>query len=198
MKELRTDRRAFLRNTAKGAIILGAGMSTLGPLSQAFAADQGEVSKPGDKKKVNNEKDFRLGVIGPAMLSLATSEIAVDKATDANTKEFAGFELGEAQAVTKVLKELKTPVPEMDEKAKATLNKIKTAEKGEAFDKAYIMAQLENHEFLRDHAADYLKNASSGSSDMAEQQGQHLATLALATFKEHVMITTRISKELKA
>ena len=33
---------------------------------------------------------------------------------------------------------------------------------------------------------------------MAEKQGQHLATLALATFKEHVAITKRISGELQA
>jgi hypothetical protein len=33
---------------------------------------------------------------------------------------------------------------------------------------------------------------------MAEGQGRHLATLALATFKEHVAITKRITKELKA
>lgn len=198
MKEIKTDRRVFLKNSVKGTVALGIGLSSIGALSQAFAADKIEVSTATDKKTVHNEKEFRLGVIGPAMLSLVTSEMAVDKATNANTKEFAGFELTEAQAVTKVLKELGTPVPEMDTKAKATLDKIKAAEQGEAFDKAYIMAQLENHEFLRDHAADYLKNASSSTNNMAEQQGQHLATLALATFKEHVLITTRISKELKA
>ncbi len=131
------------------------------------------------------------------MLSLVTSEIAVNKATDANRKEFAGFELTEAKAVTKVLKDLGTPEPAMDAKAKATLDKIKTADQGAAFDKAYIMTQRENHEFLRDHAADYLKNSSSSTSDMAEKQGRHLATLALATFTEHVLITKRISGELK-
>ncbi|QEM17636.1 DUF4142 domain-containing protein [Mucilaginibacter rubeus] len=97
-----------------------------------------------------NEKEFRMGVIGPAELSLATSQIAVSKATNKNVKEFAGFELGEAIAVIGVLKDLGTSVPPMDAKAKATLEKIKSTPAGLEFDKVYIKVQLENHEFLRD------------------------------------------------
>ena len=153
---------------------------------------------PGNKKPVTNEGLFRMGVIGPAELSLVASQLAVEKATDKDTKEFAGFELTEAIAVTTVLKQLGTPVPTPDAKAKATLEKLRSTAKGTAFDKAYIAAQLENHEFLRDHAADYLERAQGTKEDKAEQQTQHLATLALATFKEHVAITKRISEESKA
>lgn len=153
---------------------------------------------PGDKKPVTNEELFRKGVIGPAELSLASSKLAVDKASQKDAKEFAGFELTEAIAVTSVLKALKTPVPEPTEKAQATLEKLKSADKGHDFDLAYMTAQLENHEFLRDHAENYLKNSPMGKGSMEEQQGQHLATLALATFKEHVLLCTRISGELKA
>ena len=141
-----------------------------------------------------DEKEFREKVIGPANLSLLTSQIAVDKASNKNAKEFAGFELGEAVAVTTVLKDLGTPVPPMDTKASETLDKIKSAEEGEEFDKAYINAQLENHEFLRDLATDYLSNTNG--ADAAENQGKHLATLTLAVFKEHVEITSRIKKEM--
>lgn len=161
------------------------------PVSQA-----GDASKPLAKPK--NEMEFRMGVIGPAELSLVTSEIAVERATQANAKEFAEFELEEAKAVTAVLKELGTPIPEMDAKAKATLEKIKSAAKGAAFDQAYIAAQLENHEHLRDWAMAYLSGSVPDKTKMAEDQGRHLAMLALATFKEHVAITKRISKELKA
>jgi len=143
-----------------------------------------------------NEKEFRMGVIGPAELSLATSQIAVTKATNKNAKEFAGFELGEAIAVTGVLKDLGTPVPPMDAKSKATLEKIKSTPAGKEFDKIYIKAQLENHEFLRDLAQNYINKGKL--SGMAENQGRHLATLSLAVFKEHVAITSRILKELNA
>ena len=140
------------------------------------------------------EKEFRQGVIGPAELSLVTSQIAVNKATNKYAKEFAGFELEEAKAVTSVLKDLGTPVPAMNAKAQATLTKIKTAT-GAAFDKAYIQAQLDNHEFLRDLAQNYLKN-SVGKTSPAESQTRHLATLALAVFKEHVALTKQILGQL--
>ena len=194
-----TDRRNFLKNSVKGTLAVGLGLATLGHLATASAAEKdAAVSMPGDKKPVTSEELFRRGVIGPAELSLVTSQLAVDKATNKNAKEFAGFELTEAIAVTSVLKELGTPVPAPDAKAQATLEKLKSAATGAAFDQAYITAQLENHEFLRDHAADYLQRSAGSKNSPAEQQGQHLATLALATFKEHVAITKRISGELKA
>ena len=194
-----TNRREFLKTSVKGAAVLGVGLSSLSLLTTAqAAADKADVSMPGDKKPVTNEELLRLAIIGPAELSLVTSQLAVEKATNKNTKEFAGFELTEAIAVTTVLKELGTPVPTPDAKAKATLEKLKSAEKGAAFDEAYITAQLENHEFLRDTAADYLERTQGSKENKAEQQTQHLATLALATFKEHVAITKRISGELKA
>ena len=193
-----TDRREFLKDSLKGTVALGIGLSSLSLLTSAQAADQNEVSKPNDKEPVTSEALFRLAIIGPAELSLVTSQLAVEKATNKNTKEFAGFELTEAVAVTSVLKELGTPVPAPDAKAKATLEKLKSADKGAAFDEAYITAQLENHEFLRDTATDYLTRTEGSKDSKAEQQTQHLATLALATFKEHVAITKRISSELKA
>ena len=194
-----TDRREFLKTSVKGAAILGVGLSSLSFLSKAqAAANKEDVSMPGDKKPVTNEELFRMGVIGPAELSLITSNLALEKATDKDVKEFAGFEQTEAIAVTSVLKQLGTAVPAPDAMAKATLEKLQSASKGAEFDKAYIMAQYENHVFLRDHAEDYLKHAEGSKDSAAELQGQHLATLALATFKEHVAITKRISSELKS
>ncbi len=151
-----------------------------------------------DVSGVRTAKEFAAGVIGPAELSLATSKIAVERATNPMAKEFAGFELTEAIAVTTVLKELGTPVPAPDAMAQATLARIKNAHEGAAFDRDYITAQLENHKFLRALATAYLKNAPKDTSDMAELQGQHLATLALSNFKEHVLLTERISGELRA
>lgn len=146
-------------------------------------------------KQLSTEEQFRLAVIPHAELSLATSRIATERATNANAKEFAGFELGEAVAVVSVLKDLKTPVPSVDAKAQAVLDKHETTQ-GAAFDQAYIEFQLKNHEELRDIAESFLSNSDPETSDKAEQQGRHLATLALATFKEHVAMCKRISGEL--
>ena len=137
-----------------------------------------------------------MGVIGPAMLSLVTSQLAVDKAKDPQAKEFANFELREAIAVTTVLRELRTPTPAPDANARATRAKIEAARAGDEFDREYMTAQLANHEFLRDLAASYLTN-SAGASSMPEMHGRHLATLAQSTFKEHVVLAKRISQALR-
>lgn len=190
-----SQRRDFVKKSLTGTLALTAGLSGMATIFSSFSTDNdnGPLLLT-EAPTAANEKEFRMKVLGPAELSLATSQIAVSKATQKNAKEFAGFELTEAIAVTGVLKDLGTPIPAMDAKAKATLAKIKTTPAGSAFDKAYIAAQLENHEFLRDLAQDYLGKGKMAGA--AESQTRHLATLALAVFKEHVAITKRILGEL--
>ena len=191
-------RRTFLTKMATA----GLGLAALGLAASAEAATKPEQpiadtghDYPMPAPHATTEKQFRMGVIGPATLSHVTSEIAVDRATNPAAKEFANFELREAIAVLAVLKSLGTPTPPMDAKSKATLAKIKSSH-GAAFDKAYIMAQLANHEFLRDLSETYLNN-SAGHTSMAEMHGRHLATLTLATFKEHVVHCKKISADLQ-
>uniref|UniRef100_UPI0035C9EB95 DUF4142 domain-containing protein n=1 Tax=uncultured Sphingomonas sp. TaxID=158754 RepID=UPI0035C9EB95 len=191
-------------NTDRRTILTGAAAALVAVPAMAMAQRHGRMmNDPAampmpDVSGTRTNQQFSMGVIGPAMLSLATSQIAVDRARKTDAREFAGFELTEAIAVTTVLKQLGTPVPPMDAKAQATLDKIRSAAPGAAFDRAYIDAQYENHVFLRDLATAYLGNSPPNPSDMAEMQGRHLATLALATFKEHTMITQRIARELRA
>ena len=184
--------------TDRRSILAGAAVLAAAPVAAAVAQTQPQASRDPatmpmpDVSGVRTAKQFAMDVIGPAELSLATSQIAVERATNAMAKEFAGFELAEAIAVTTVLKDLGTTVPSMDAKAGATLERIKAARDGAAFDRAYITAQVENHEFLRDLATAYLRNSAGSTGDMAEKHGRHLATLALATFTEHVALTRRI------
>jgi hypothetical protein len=56
---------------------------------------------------------------------------------------------------------------------------------------------LTNHEFLRDLAESYLENAG-GETSPVEKETQHLATLALFAFKEHVALTKRIYGEVNS
>ncbi len=192
---MNTDRRMILTGAAAALIV--APVMAMGQGNKGMGADPAAMPTP-DVSGTRTSQQFAMGVIGPAQLSLVTSQIAVDRARKADAREFAGFELTEAIAVTTVLKEMGTPVPPMDAKAQATLDKIRAAAAGAAFDRAYIDAQYENHVFLRDLATAYLANPPSNPNDMAEMCGRHLATLALATFKEHTMITQRIAGELRA
>ncbi len=192
-----TNRRHFLKvATAAGLGIAGATLST----ANSFAQDSPTIGTDPGAQMMNpsNAKEFSMAVIGRAELSLATSKIAVERASKADAKEFAGFELTEAIAVTTVLKDLGTPVPTMTAKAKATLDMITNAPTGPEFDKAYISAQLDNHKELRDLTEAYLGHPAPPKSNMAESQGRHLGTLSLAVFKEHVAITQRILGELQA
>ena len=127
LDHLSANRRSFLKGaTATGLGLAGLSLSaagiTLAQDSPTTGTDPGaQMMNP------SNAKEFAMAVIGRAELSLVTSKIAVERASKADAKEFAGFELTEAIAVTTVLKELGTPVPTMTAKAKATLEKIKNA-----------------------------------------------------------------------
>ena len=190
--------------TDRRTILTGAAVALVAAPTVAMAQRRGRMDRDPaampmpDVSGTRTHQQFEMGVFGPAQLSLVTSQIAVDRARKADAREFAGFELTEAGAVTTVLKQLGNTAPPMDAKAQATLEKIRSAAAGQEFDRAYIDAQYENHVFLRDLATAYLANSSSDTSDMGEVHGRHLATLALATFKEHTMITRRISSELRA
>lgn len=185
--------------TDRRSVLAGLALVAATPAAMAQAQRQGEMAAAPmmNLAEVKTSAQYYMGVIPRAELSLATSQMGVDKATAKNAHEFAGFELGEAITVNMVLKDLGTTAPAMDAPAMATVEKIKTAAKGAAFDRAYIAFQLENHESLRDLADAYLHN-SAGASDPAEKQGRHLAALMLAVFKEHVAICKRISAELRA
>ena len=188
------DRRMILTGATVALVAAPAVVAAQG--RRRMGRDAAAMPMP-DVAGTRTHQQFEMAVIGPAQLSLITSQIAVDRARKPDAREFAGFELAEAIAVTTVLKQLGNSVPPMDAKSQATLEKIRSAPSGQAFDRAYIDAQYENHVFLRDLATAYLAN-SAGASDMGEMHGRHLATLALATFKEHSMITQRIAGELRA
>lgn len=182
-----TDRRSVLAGLALVA-------ATPAAMAQTRA---GMAAAPMNPAEVKTAAQFYTGVLGMAEFSLVTSQVAVDKATQKNAHEFAGFELGEAITVNMVLKDIGTAAPAMDPAFASTAAKLKAASKGAAFDKEYIALQLENHQNLRDLADAYLHN-TAGATDAAEKQGRHLGSLMLAVFKEHVAICKRIHAELAA
>ncbi|WP_421868118.1 hypothetical protein [Pararhizobium sp.] len=183
------------RSLLAGLAFVGAAPVILSQTRSALAATPAmPVTSFADLK---TSGQFFSTVIGRAEISLATSQIAVEKATQKNAHEFSGFELGEAITVNMVLKDIGAAGPAMDAPAEEKIEALKSAAKGNAFDKAYIALQLDNHEYLRDLSDAYLHN-SAGATDQAELQGRHLAMLMNAVFKEHVAICKRISGELGA
>lgn len=190
------------RTLLKGAAAAGMGIVALGIAGAVRAtgvnqpaADSGhDYSMP--TPSAATAEEFYAGVIGPATLSVAASRLAVDKATDLGTRQFANFELREAIAVTAVLAGLNVPAPPISAGGQGLLDKLKTTA-GTEFDKTYITAELANHEFLRDLAESYLKNAI-GPAATEEQYGRHVATIVLTAFKEHVVLSKNIVQALGA
>jgi len=138
------------------------------------------------------EREFNASLIGPVQFSLATSRIAVDKATNEKVKEFATFELAETVALTKVLTELGTVIPITDENTKVEFTEIESAEKGITFDKRYMKSQVANHKLLRDLTEEYLKEAPADNLDKEEVKQKHLAILVLTIFNQHIAIAENV------
>jgi hypothetical protein len=152
----------------------------------------------GDLSSVRTVQQYATQAIGRAELSRVTSEAAMEKASRPDVRELAGYELMEAKAIISVLRELGAPAPQMGPDAKSVLDMVAGASRGNAFDRAYITAQCENHAYLRDLTASYLENSDPRTSDARERQGRQIATLALCTFTEHAATANRISRDIRA
>ena len=190
-------REAFML-TDRRSIIAGLALVVASPVvaSAQTKADLGKATVA-SFADITSAAQFYASVLPRAELSLATSQLGIEKTVQKDAREFAGFEFGEAVTVDMVLKDLAAPVQSMDASAMTLIETMKKTPKGEAFDHAYIAFQLENHEYLRDLADAYLHNTVAASDPM-EKQGRHLASLMLAVFKEHTIICKRINAELKA
>ena len=175
------NRRTMLTAVAAAAA-LPALLSSTTSFAQTAAAAPGEAEKKhaGDTKKVGS-------------LSLATSRVAVEKASDPMVKEFAKWEVSEQETIADILKSmemdgkaegaLKPPSDSeveamLDAEGKAALEKLRAAS-GAAFDKAYVMAQLDGHKKLLSIQEDYLK---------VGQNREHLSVTKLARgqIKQHI------------
>lgn len=142
-----------------------------------------------------SEQEFRNGVMPRAQLSKLACDIALNKTTQKNVREFAGWELMEATTVINVLKDLKTSAPAMGKDAEEFIEKLKGLN-GKEFDRQFMSAELSNHEFLRDLAQQYIDGADGSSP--AEQDIWHVANLALFAFTEHIGLCKRIYGEVSA
>ena len=171
-------------------ILAGAAALAVSPTALAQQQGLNPLAEP------RNAEAWRRGIVGPAQVTLAESRIALQKATNAMVKEFAGFEAEEATAITAVLKDLGTSPTAIDAATQGTIDQLNAVPQGPGFDQAYTTAMIENHRILLAFTESYLKN-SGANGDMAERHGRHLAMLSLVTIKEHLALTQRISDSIK-
>ncbi len=138
-----------------------------------------------DIKSIRTAAQLRMALIGPATVSLKTSQMAVDKASNDKVEQFAQFETDEQTTTGAILKELATPVPAMTEKDNAVMQKLQDA-KGDDFDNAYLMAQIDGHTTLLSIVDAYLGNANKSATDPMEMNARHMAMLMRSTIRQHL------------
>jgi len=143
---------------------------------------------PGDAEKKHAADTKKVG-----SLSLATSRVAEEKASDPMVKAFAKWEVAEQETIADIFKSmestgkaegaLKPPSADeveamLDPEGKTSLEKLRGLS-GAEFDKAYVAAQLDDHKKLAAIQEDYLK---------VGQNREHLSVTKLARgqIKEHI------------
>jgi putative membrane protein len=180
------DRRSLI--VAAGAVVLSSG---------AFAQTRGPAPGTGEMGKA--EADHQQNTMRVGSLSLATSRIAVQKAQNAQAKQFAQFEVAEQETIAEVLKSMQganvttgqgaatnaEAEARLDDKGKATLKKLQDTKAGADFDKEYIKAQTEGHNDLLKIQETYI-----GSGKVREEV--NVAKLARGQIKEHLTLLTLI------
>jgi putative membrane protein len=165
-------------------------------LDSTTSSSKPAVKAVPDLTGIKTTQQFAAQVITRADLSRKASKVAVDKVKNAAAKEFAGYELLEAETVVQVLQDLGTVLPPMSEETKQTLDDISNKSAGAAFDTAYMTAEYENHAFLLSLAKAFIAN--SDPSSPAEATGRALAKVTVFAFTEHTGVSRRILKEMAA
>ena len=156
----------------------------------------------GEAETTHAKRTMMLGA-----MSLATSRIARTKAADDDVKEFSGFEIAEQETIADILKGMMEPksadavgqvkapsdaevAEHLDIKGKAMVERLREAKAGVAFDREFVMGQIDGHKQLLDAQEDYLKVGKN-------RDHLNIAKLARGQIKEHIALLTDIEKELR-
>ncbi|MBB3950886.1 DUF4142 domain-containing protein [Aureimonas jatrophae] len=185
-------RRQMLASAAAASVALMA-TSVLAQSAMPGEAAMGEAEMKHAKET---------GMVGA--LSLATSRVAEEKATDAMVKQFAGFEVAEQETIADILMSMKADPMQaegalkkpseaeveamIDPAGKESLEKLRGLS-GAEFDKMYVMAQLDGHRKLLTIQEDYLK---------AGKNREHLsvAKLARGQVREHIALLEDLQSKM--
>jgi putative membrane protein len=174
-----------------GAIAV-AGLSVLGRTS--FAA----TDAAGSAEKQHMDNTMRVG-----SLSLATSQLALEKAHNEYVKMFAEFEVAEQETIADIIKTMQgagsnattgqasppTAIihDQLDAKGKQVLDKLKSVKAGEDFEREYISAQIDGHQELLKIQETYLKSGTV-------REEISVAKLARGQIKEHLALLEEAKK----
>ena len=155
------------------------------------------------------EAKYQVDTLQAGGLSLETSRIALESASDPRIKEFANFEVAEQETIAQILKDMMTqpgggkdpaPAPRGQERsgnaaAPQVSNSLATGEAikklrgltGAAFDREYLNAQMVGHQKLLEIQEKYI-------ADSKARESRNVALLARGMIKEHLVLLQHLQK----
>lgn len=164
-------------------ILLGLAAGVAGATSPVFA----QTSPMAGMSEAEKQHDLHTAMVGMASLMMANE--ALEKAKHAKVKEFAKFEHAEQTTVAEILKSMAPDLspPKPDEKTLAVIEKLKSLKSGDAFDKTFIMGQIDGHEKLKEIQETYLKEGK-------DQSHINVTKLILGMVNEHLTLLNDLHK----
>lgn len=124
-------------------------------------------------------------------LAKQTSALALERAQNPKVKQFAGFEIAEQTALAQVLTDTENPPPvPLDADHQAVLRTLQAQPAGQAFDRAYILGQIQQHQALLLTQQGYLENTNRSTDT------QHIAVLARMSIQQHLTMLQEIQMML--
>ena len=161
--------------------------------SRAKPATAANGNQTAAEKAANPDARFVMGVAASGMAEIELGQLAADKASDANVKEFGhrmmadhtkmGDELKPLAAAKNIM--LPTSLSARDRATKDRLSKLS----GASFDRAYMAEMVKGH---LAESMDFRKEATSGH----DPQLKEWATKQVTTVDDHLKAAREIQKEL--
>jgi len=137
----------------------GAAIASFLPAAQALRAQEAAATDPAAMGAMDEAK---MAALEGGMFLMQTSQVAQERGTSDNVKAFAALEVAEQQAIARAFGAEGAEIPLREDHAQI-LADLQAAE-GDAFDMAYIDAQIAGHEEARPIHETY---AESGTDPMA-------------------------------
>ena len=166
------DRRTFATSMMLGAFGMGAAGVAAGPALGQMAPRAPMPMGPAEQRHA-------MDTLGVGSVALETSRMALSRARGPMVREFATLEAEEQTSVAQIIREMTGMAPPPPSPADRRMMDRLPAARGPAFDREYIMGQMDGHRRLLAIQERYL-------SEGRNMHNRHIAMLARGRINEHL------------
>ena len=168
----------------RGILLGSAGLAALS-LSPRLVLAQATT-----RRTLSGSEHLAMTLMG-GTLAKQSSQIAQERAQNPKVRQFAGFEIAEQSALAQVLTDTVNPPPApLDANHAAALQTLRAQQAGPAFDRAYVLSQVQQHQALPLIQQGYLESFNRRTDT------QHVALLAHTSIQQHLVMLQDIQAML--